>query len=197
MIGSERHFMTSNTRLILWGAFSLVAVSSEMAFSAQAKPAKKHEKDVPAETDQDTANGESVNLLAFRGSLNAAYQTTGGYSITPGASWNPVFHVSNNFGLVGHLGLVEYNTEIDTHFTAIEYGLLAAIKLGESISGELGGGAQYWTGDGGNVNSLTLSANIIFNSSPSNSGHLRPFIGYSGVMVPKMFTHVFRVGIAL
>jgi hypothetical protein len=136
------------------------------------------------------------NLENFRGSLVFAEQTNGANSFSIGASWNPTYELPSGFGLEGQLGLGLFSTALGGDFTVVDYEVLATYAATPQFSVELGGGAQYWSGAGGNVNSPAISLNGVYQLS--SKGPIKAlFVGYTDVLVQSLPTSVFRVGFEL
>lgn len=177
-----------------WIRLSLFAliVCPSIAMTAPALAEPKRPKKVSADTGAKAP--EALDLWLFRCSLNSAYQATGGYSVSAGASWNPSYRLSDSIKIVGQLGASEYNTELDTYFTSLEYGAFAAFPIANKWEIEVGAGAEYWLGDGGNANSPAINTNVVYDRSGADITVKKIVIGYSGVIISNMFTHILKIG---
>lgn len=143
------------------------------------------------------AREANSDLTAARGALVAAAQSDGGQSFTLGASWNPRMALGGSMGLVGNVGITEFNTNLGGYFAAYSYGALFGYDLSEHWALEGGAGGQYWSGDGGPVNAATIDLNVLWEMSSPLGAFDRIVFGYSNVMVPSMATHLIHLGFEL
>ena len=173
----------------------MIALAISAISPAAMAAGHKHAK--PVEGEHPTEPSSSLELSHFRVSLNTAYQGTGGYSISAGGSWNPSYRLNETVKVVSLLGASEYNTELGTYFTAIEYGAFASFAIADKSELEVGAGAQYWLGDGGNVNEPTIGINYVYDRAAREATFKKVIVGYAAVIISKMTTHVFKLAVEI
>jgi hypothetical protein len=86
-----------------------------------------------------------IRLLEFRGNGVFAKQHSGGESISPQLSWNPVIDLIWPLSVRGHFGaMVLKGATRDDKFVGVEAGLLASLNLLDPVVIEAGGGVESW-----------------------------------------------------
>jgi hypothetical protein len=138
-----------------------------------------------------------IEWLHFRAIGDLAYQVNGGYSVSPGASWNPKYSLNETQSLVFQLGAHEYNTELSTFFTAVDFGALLSMPLSEQGFWEFGVGGEYWTGatTGGNVFLPAFKFNYLQALDSKGASGRKWIAGYRAVVIPGVLTHILSAGI--
>lgn len=135
----------------------------------------------------------SPEWLGLRGTLLAAMQETGGQAFSPMVSWNPRFPLATHTALFGDAGVTEFVNSQGAMFSAFNYGAGVSRELSSKIALEGEIGAQYWAGDGGNVNAPMVGADVAY--SPDVAPTV--FAGFSVVFVPKLTTWMARIGVGI
>lgn len=138
------------------------------------------------------AKNEGLELFAFRVGQISAFQS-GGNVFSGVATWNPGLGITDSCGLRLNIGGTIFKSRVDKKFGVLEYSVLGALNVGDSLSLEAGAGFQHWFSNGGRMK--MLQAHVIF---PMKSRFLYLFDslfgGYAMVFVPTKTTHEFRVG---
>lgn len=145
---------------------------------------------VPANARGDALSPEWFGL---RGTLLAAMQEDGGPAFSPMLSWNPRFPVATHMSLFGDAGVTEFVTSQGAMFSAFNYGAGVSRELTSKVALEAELGAQYWAGEGGNVNAPMAGAGVacLLDAAPT------VFAGFSVVFVPKLTTWMARAGVGI
>ena len=135
------------------------------------------------------ASGDGLRLLSFNVSQVSIFQKGGGDVFTGEIGWSPGYYTDSGIGARAELGATLLKDSAGGKNPAFRANLLINHHLTPSIYGEVGGGIEYWSSNGGVLPNATLVAGFELNTLLHSI-----YLEYSPIFISNNLSHEIQVG---